>query len=127
GVLAEEIIVALIIEPAYRIGIDINAVPLFAGANIVRRMGIGDAETACHAIGIVGNTRNIRQRLGRTSCCSYGPRVSSKAQRVDEDVIILFRLVMQVVATQAEIERAAEVGDEAKFMAELPRAFFRQI
>ena len=58
-------------------------------------------------------------RLGRSSeICP---------ERIDEDVVVLFRLIMEIVSADAEIERAAEIRSQPEFLAQLPSMFFRQI
>ncbi len=54
-------------------------------------------------------------------------RVRECRERVDEDVIILLRLIMQVISADAKIERSREMRCQAKFLAGLPGMFFRQI
>src|SRR6185437_1431752 len=48
-------------------------------------------------------------------------------KHVTEHVIIFFRLIVQIVTTGAEIERAGEVRRQAEFLTELPGMFLRQI
>ena len=48
-------------------------------------------------------------------------------QRIDEDVIIFLRFVVQIIAADAEIERPAEIRCQPEFLAELPGMFVVQI
>ena len=55
------------------------------------------------------------------------PGICGQGQRIDEDVIILLRFIMQIIAADAEIERPAEIRRQAEFLAELPGMFVVQI
>ena len=62
-----------------------------------------------------------------TASRALRPIVCSHGQCVDEDIIILFRFVMEVIAADAEIERAAEMRSQPEFLAQLPGMFIRKI
>ena len=55
------------------------------------------------------------------------PSIGSHGQRIDEDIIILFRFIVEVIAAHAEIERSAEMRGKPEFLAQLPGMFVRQI
>ena len=55
------------------------------------------------------------------------PRIGGQGQRIDEDVVVLFGFVMQIIAADAEIERAAEIRSNPEFLTELPGMFVVQI
>ncbi len=48
-----------------------------------------------------------------------------QGQRVDEDIIVFFGFVMQVVTANAEVQRTAEFRGQPKLLAELPGMFGR--
>src|SRR6185437_2832853 len=128
GILTQKIVVSLIIEIGNGIGVDVLAGHLTFHTQLKVRWNvwIQDRQAANDAVGVIGYTGNPRK------CLLWGrifsiPCVRGKRERVDKHIVIFLSLVMQIVATNAEIERSGKIGGQAKFLAELPRMLIVQI
>ncbi len=118
GILAQEVIVARIVQLRERMGIDITQAIFDAGRNV--RVGILVA--VWHALLVEG----LERHPGMVAAIQAVIR-RIHGDGVEEDVIVFFGFVMQVVGADAEIERTAEIGRQPHFLAELPGMFVGQI
>ncbi len=127
GVLAKKVIVPLIVEAADWIGIDIDASIHLRLAAAQRRIMIFEAAITGETLVIVCDIDIPRHPARVRRVGVYAFCVGECGERVDEDVVVFFRLVMEVIAADAEIERAGEMRCQAEFLARLPGMFFRKI
>src|SRR6185437_7797700 len=100
-----EIIVPFPIDALQRIGIDIDATSSLRRSDIIIGRTGFRYRTLCDVSAAVPVWRSgLRQR----------------GDQVEEDKVVLLRLVMQVVGAEAEIKRAFEMRGRADFLAYLP-------
>ena len=64
-----------------------------------------------------------RQAFSRRAVVSDRSNHEMPCSEIDEDVIIFFGFIMQIIAADAEIERPAEIRCQPEFLAQLPGMF----
>ena len=77
----------------------------------------------------------LQDWLANNRCCRdvlplplWSPAFNSECrERIDEDVVIFFGFIVQIVAAHAEIERAVEIRGQPKLLVQLPGMFVGQI
>ena len=105
-ILAQKIIVAFIVEAGDRIRINIHAVliRLPAAAYRICILKSGGSSMTKQTIGVAA--RGVAWKAIVITVTSVH---REHCKRIDEDVVILFRLVVQIISADAEIDRTAEI------------------
>ncbi len=104
-ILAEKIVVTVAVQARNRIGVHIGAGVDFRLATAQRWVLIFESAVAGQAFVIVGYARCPEGPAGPAS--TFGK--AEGRQRVDEDVVVLHRFVMHIIAAEAEVESAGQV------------------
>ncbi len=126
GILTQEIVVAIVVEAADRIGIDIDACTYRRLSAAECRISVSKPALRFQTFVLVGHPGNplrisVRQRRNERFPIGEG------CQRVDKDIIILSGFIVHVITADTEVEGAGEMRCQPEFLAGLPGMLFGKI